>query len=443
MKLYAIADASRFYERAIGAARRLRGVQPPDRTGLYERLSDALYLLGRYDQADRALKSARRFVRADPLASAPLAVKQAIITTRTGRYRQANLRIARAIRALEAARGRDAAANRARLMVIVAGIRYFENRRTESIEWSRRAANEARRSQAKDALAQAYKLLDLALKENGQIEKAVYSRRALALYEELGDLRNQALVLNNLGILAQERSHWDEALELYQRALAIMDRLGDRANAGLAKYNIAEILSDQGRLDEAETLLRDVLRVWRASGAEADVAEARRELGKLFARRAEFDTAAELLEAAEAEQLRSGKVGEALATAVRKRELDILAARGPGTLGAIDNTIGQAHQTEGGSVFLPMLQRLRAWALVQGGRVDDGRTEMLAALSAARRRNDAFETALLVDALFAIGWAEGASPGEFERERRELIQRLGIVTMPKFPTAARNESALD
>jgi len=443
MKLFAISDASRFYERAIRAARRLRGVQPPDRTGLYERLSDALYLLGRYDQADRALKSARRYVRADPVASAPLAVKQAIITTRTGRYRQTNMRVARAIKSLEAAQGEDAAASRARLMVVVAGTRYFENRRVESIEWARRAAREARRSQAKDALAQAYKLLDLALKENGQIEKAVYSRRALALYEELGDLRNQALILNNLGILAQERSRWDEALELYQRALEIMDRLGDRANAGLAKYNIAEILSDQGRLDEAEVLLREVLRVWRASGAEADVAEARRELGKLFARRAEYETAQELFEAAEAEQIRAGKAGEALATAVRKRELDILAGRGPGALHAIDTTIEQANQTEGGSVFLPMLHRLRAWALVQCGRVDEGRTEILAALASARRRNDAFETALLVDALIATGPAEPAATMGLAKERQELAERLGIVSMPRFPIAATKESAPD
>ena len=70
------------------------------------------------------------------------------------------------------------------------------------------AEEEASRTDAKDALAQAYKLLDLAYKENGQIDKAVYSADALALYEELDDLTNQALILNNLGILAQERSRW-------------------------------------------------------------------------------------------------------------------------------------------------------------------------------------------------------------------------------------------
>ena len=91
----------------------------------------------------------------------------------------------------------------------------------------------------------------------------MYSDRALALYEELGDLRNQALILNNLGLLAQERSDWDEALDCISGRSTSWNT-GDRANACLAKYNIAEILSDQGRLDEAETLLREVIRVWRS-----------------------------------------------------------------------------------------------------------------------------------------------------------------------------------
>ena len=106
----------------------------------------------------------------------------------------------------------EAAAFRARLQVIIAGTRYFQNRHAEAIDWARKAEEDAIRTDAKDALAQAYKMLDLAFKEVGQPDKAVYSARALTLYEELGDLPNQALVLNNLGILAQERSSWDEAL---------------------------------------------------------------------------------------------------------------------------------------------------------------------------------------------------------------------------------------
>ena len=325
MTIYAIADASRFYELSLEAGQRLRSVGAAELADVYVRWSDALDLLGRYDAAHRAMKSARRLVKRDPVHVAPIAIKQATVATRTGQFRGASLRVSRALRDLEGVRGHTAAAARARLMIVMTGTRLMQNRRVESIRWARQAEREAQRASAKDALADAYRLLDLALMENGELEKAVYSGQSLELYEELGDLRGQAIVLNNLGLIAQERSDWDKALELYRRVLEIMDMMGDRASVSVAKYNVAEMLNDQGRLDEAEVMLREVLRVWRASGNEADAAEARRELGRLFARRAEFDTARELLEAAHAAQTADGRQGEALATAVRLSELDVLA----------------------------------------------------------------------------------------------------------------------
>ena len=439
MKIHAIADASRFYRQALTAGRRLRSVHAPELAALYERLSDAFYLLGRYDDADRSLKAARRLLHGQPIATAPLAIKQAVITSRTGQYRRTNLRVAQAIRSLDGQEGPDAAANRARLMVMNAGTRFLENRRAESIRWAREAEREARLADAKDALAQAYKLLDMALKESGQLEQAVYSGRALELYEELGDLRNQALILNNQGIIAQERSAWDEALDLYRRSLAIFDATGDRSNACLASYNIAEILSDQGRLDEAEALLRDVLRVWRSQGATTDVADARRELGKLFARRGEFESAAEQLGLAHAEQVRAGKAGEALHTAVRIAELEVLRGAGEGTIASIEDTIQLAGRTEGGTVFLPILSRLRAVAIAQDGRLEEAEALLDDALVSARRRGELYETALLLDALVAVRAAAGLDVSELAAQRDAEIARLGIVAIPPIRLASGPE----
>lgn len=442
MRIYASADASRYYERALVAGRRLRSVPAEDLANLYERWSDAIYLLGRYDDADRALKAARRLLGRDAIAAAPLVIKQSIITSRTGRYRQTNARVAQGLRALEGRRGPEAAAARARLMVINAGTRFLENRRTESIRWARRAERQARRSDAKDALAQSYKLLDMALKENGEVEKAIYSTRALALYEELGDLRSQALILNNLGIIAQERSHWDEALDLYQRSLAIMEQTGDRTNAALAKYNIAEILGDQGRLDEAEALLRDVLRVWRASGVETDVAEARRELGKLLARRGEFAAARELYDASLAELTRAGKSGEALSTTVRMRELDVLVGFQPDLLASIDDVIASTSVVEGGGLFRPMLRRLRGWALAQSDQVAAAERVLSEALATARSREDRFEIILVLDALIAIRHRAGADVAALGREWSAAKAALGIVALPPFPLVPREAPEL-
>ena len=400
--IYARLDASRYYERALAAGRRLRSVDAAHLAEVYGLWSDALYLLGEYDDADRALIRARSLLKAQPVEAAPLVVKQAKITSRLGRYRQTTLRVNRALRALEGIPGRDAAASRARLMVINAGTRFFQNQRRDSIRWARLTETEAKRSGAKDALAQTYKILDMAYKEGGEVEKAVYSARALKL-------------------------------RLYDRALEIFDRTGDRANACLAKYNIAEILTDQGRLDEAEPLQREVLRVWRASGADADVAEARRELGRMLARRGDFAGARDQLDAARSEQVRAGKEGEELVTAYWICDLHVLAGETDAALSAIADTSSLAHRVEGGSMFASMLQRLHAWAMVQTGQLQSGERELATALAEARRKGEAYETALLLDALVAIRGRLHEPAAALESERHTLVEQLGIVKLPAVP----------
>ncbi len=106
------------------------------------------------------------------MRSASIALKQAVLSIRTGRYQQALIRIAHALRQLDGVRGRQAGAIRAHLMVTRASVRFHQNQRVECIRWCRLAEREAKRSGARDALAQVYKTLDVAYKENGEIAKA-------------------------------------------------------------------------------------------------------------------------------------------------------------------------------------------------------------------------------------------------------------------------------
>ena len=84
---------------------------------------------------------------------------------------------------------------------------------------------------------------------------------ALALYEEIGDLDGQALVLNNLGASAYFEGRWDDALDLYRRGLAARKRLGDVADAADITFRFGEILVDRGDFAEEEQI-REALRVW-------------------------------------------------------------------------------------------------------------------------------------------------------------------------------------
>src|SRR6185369_8504668 len=286
--IYANVDVTKFYGNALAAGRRLRSVSRSDLASLYEQSSDALYRLGEFKDADHALRAARRLVEGDQARSGLLVVKQAMLSARSGRLPEALSRLSRALRPLEGKHGANITPALAKLTVTYAGVRYLQNRLTDSIAYAHEAIRLTKQVQARDVLAQAYQLLDLALTENGEIDKARYGALALAIFEELGDVRNQASTLNNLGLIAHARSEWDESRRLYERSIELFGAIGDREKVSLSKFNVAEILRDQGHFDDAEALLRDAIRTWRASGSELDVASANAELGILRARRGDF-----------------------------------------------------------------------------------------------------------------------------------------------------------
>jgi tetratricopeptide (TPR) repeat protein len=436
LRIYANVEASRFYEKALTAGRHLRGVTATELARAYELESEARFRLGEFSAADHELAAARRLLKDHAAANAELAVKQARLSLRTGRYRQALVRIARALDSLEGAKGREAASARAHLLVMYAGARFFQNRRQDAIHWARKAIDVARRAGTQDALASAYRYLDAALRESGEPGKAKYSGKALEIFEQLGDLRSQAAILNDMGTTAQALSDWDSARELYNRARTMFDRSGDRPMLMVTNYNLGEILTDQGRYDEAEPLLREVIRVWRAAGADADVAETKRELGKTFARRGESAAGLELLTESLAELTGFQKDGEALSTRVRLAEAYVLAGQTAAAIAAIDESLRDANAIDGGKVFIPALERLRAWTDVQAGDPAKALSEFRRGLKDARRRGDIYETALNLDAIHRVEASRGDDAAAIGIQRDALFARLGIVTAPVFPLSA-------
>ena len=63
-----------------------------------------------------------------------------------------------------------------------------------------------------EAEAHARFILDWAYVLLGRTELAVHSKRALEIYEELGNFDRQAQVLNNLGGFLYFEGRWDEAV---------------------------------------------------------------------------------------------------------------------------------------------------------------------------------------------------------------------------------------
>ncbi len=431
--IYANVEAARYYELAAAAGRRIRTAARADLAQVHERIGDIRFDFGEPERADHEYHVARRLVGRDPAAEARLALKQAAQATTQGRYGVALRRSTRAIHALDGVRGTEAATERARLYVWYGWIRASQDRPAEAITWYRRGIRLASRIGARDALAQAYQALDSAYFDLDQLDRAVYSSRALAIYEDLGNLGQQALTLNNMGVFAKELSRWSDARAMYDRARELFEQIGDRAYEALVKYNIAEILSDQGHYDEADGLLRDVIRQWRAAGAETDVAEARRERAKALARRGDLLGARRLLQDARTVQLKHGQHGEVLTTDVRLAELEVLSGASGRALKLAVDLESRARASDGGSGLRPILARIRGWALLQQGRSDEARQAFGESRRQSRDRGDAYQVALALDGLIAAR-APGQDVQALEAERLAIHDSLGIAATPAVPT---------
>ncbi len=431
--LYANVDAETLLRRAIEASKRLHDVDGSELAAALESLGEVRVRLGEHASGFAALREARRLVQTDPAETARLMLREAAAQGRLGRQTQALRCIRRALRILEGVPGAAAQAQRAHCYAWHGAIRARQGRSLETTEWCRRAIDEATGVDARHALAHAYYLLDYALVALGRNEEAVYSERALAIYEELGELPEQAAILNNLGMFAYFENRWDRAIEFYRRAEEIWERSGDRWLASLATGNRAELLSDQGRFEEAEPLLKSALRIARAAGSTARAADICDFYGRLAARVGRFEEAHALLEEAHAEYQSAGARGELLMIDARIAECLAFEGRAEEALARVEAALDLLPRLEGVFVVLPYLLRIRGWALLALGRVDEGREVLRSSLAGAHEKHADYEVALTADLLAAVERALGEPDDELEAVRDAIFEELGVVAPPVLP----------
>ena len=107
--------------------------------------------------------------------------------------------------------------------------------------------------------------------------RALYSEGSRIL-EKLGDRRNLALALYNLGEMERGLGHLEDAKKHCEHSLALCREAGGGL-VGVLQIALGNIALAQGQEDLAQTLLEDGLRVSRETGEEGDTAIALRGLG--------------------------------------------------------------------------------------------------------------------------------------------------------------------
>lgn len=110
----------------------------------------------------------------------------------------------------------------------------------------------------------------------GQFDAArAHYERALAGFQALDDRREQANVLNNLGVLLAESGRDPARAEsLYRQSLALRESLGDAALVMASHRNLSNLLLEQGQLDAAKEAVSAYIDAAQRIGAPVDRGEA-------------------------------------------------------------------------------------------------------------------------------------------------------------------------
>ena len=136
-------------------------------------------------------------------------------------------------------------------------------------------------------------------------------RNALAIYEELGQIENQGIVLSELSSAFWYRQDLDGAEQMLRQAIGMV-KPGSLALAS-TYYNLGAILNGANRIDDSIEAATEALTLFEANTHRGGQGQALSLLGELWQRKNEPDKAIELLERAIGFERESG----------RRRELGI------------------------------------------------------------------------------------------------------------------------
>ena len=422
-EIYANVAAATFYRRALNASRHINDLAPTSVAEVSEALGDVLEQAGLFAESLSAFRRASQLVSEDPIRHADLLRKRARARARMGAYSTAYRELSIGRRIVTEVDSKEALGATARLNALNAQIRQLQEHPRTALRLATEAMAEAEASGEQEALARSYQVLDAAYNMLGQPAKAVYSERALAIYEELGDLPGTAIVTNNLGGQAYFEGRWEDALGFYSRAQDAFVRAGNEAEAATCGANIGEVLVSQGRYDEAESVLVGAVRVLRAHGLVDAAIFAEIQLARLGLLRGE-EGAMETLKSLRAEATQTGQVQSAIEAAILIGWGLVRAKRPQEALDLVDEI---EHGTGGeAELYGSALARTKAQALAALGRTDEARAEVEAGLVQAREQGLAYEVALL-----CIIQAELTTDPHRKRELLEesegFLQQLGVV----------------
>jgi class 3 adenylate cyclase/tetratricopeptide (TPR) repeat protein len=421
---YANVEAATHYTRALEAARHLE-VTNRERADLWRELGDARERAGMFDAAFDAYRRAYDLTEPDPVPRAAIRLKQARARERAGAFVAALRNITDGLKLLEALPTREAGVGRARLASFAAMVRWGQERSGDALDRAERAIEMARAVDAREALAQALMVADLADYALHGVESGSRLREALGIFVDVGDLPQQGRALGNLGVMAANGSRWDEAIEWFTSAREAFERCGDAVGSAITDLNLAEILLNQFRAEEAEPLLVTAARVLRSVGQPDGAAYAELQLARVWCETGRYEEALAAFDQIAQEFAALGMAASTFETALARAELLVRRGQADVAVELLRRAEKEArHEAE---QFIPRLSLVRAAAMAATGNTEIAGDVLELGLAAARTRGMAYEEALLVLLADEVALAAGGVSDTDARRRAETtLTNLGV-----------------
>jgi class 3 adenylate cyclase/tetratricopeptide (TPR) repeat protein len=403
--------------REVAGAYGQTGADPATVRAVHRRVGFAAERAGHPEAAIEAL--ARAALLSDDRERAEIAVDQARLLEKLGRYRAALMTTARALKTCS---DPDVEGH---LRLARATIRNFQGRWRDCLEQCHQLLDDFGDGHDPRLLAQAHLLAEWCCTRLNSKERADHERAALQLLTELGDSMGLANLYLNLGESAWRECRVAESVTDFRLSADYYGRAGDVLGAALADNNLAEVLTLQHRLDEAEMLLARANRVSHASNYPHGVLTTVSGLSRIRAWRGDISEALHL----QSEALRGFRDLDAddyaLDSMVRMVEIHVLGEDATAALAAADEAAAALARLGDVPVIPATLARLRARALLLADRRDEARASFDRALDIATQDGFVYESALA-----AMGIARMNDDEEALTAATAQLHDLGVIAAP-------------
>jgi serine phosphatase RsbU (regulator of sigma subunit) len=126
----------------------------------------------------------------------------------------------------------------------------------------------------------------------GETENALtWTKKSLALKEEIGDKKQIISSLTNLGILYAETGKIQDALATFAKSLKLSESINDKASIGSALSNMGILYANQGQKEEALENFKLNLKIREEIGDKKGIAISLENIASIFAEFKKYDTA--------------------------------------------------------------------------------------------------------------------------------------------------------